>query len=190
MESTTGNEGEVLWEPSSKTIEDANITAYMHWLKKDKGLAFDNYAQLWQWSVNDIENFWQSLWEYFKIEASQPYAQVLPERKMPRADWFPGAEHVRRAAGIDISVGNPTPYGSFLGGAAPKCVRRGGRIASSWRSAGRPGGLSDAQYPPDHYGFSGLCQHRSHMVQLLTGLRHAQHYRPVQTDTAQSAFCG
>jgi acetoacetyl-CoA synthetase len=92
MESTKGNEGEVLWEPSPKTIEDANLTAYMQWLKKDKSLAFDNYAQLWQWSVNEIENFWQSLWEYFKIEASQPFAQVLPERKMPRADWFSGAE--------------------------------------------------------------------------------------------------
>jgi len=52
MESTKGNEGEVLWEPSPKTIEDANLTAYMQWLKKDKSLAFDNYAQLWQWSVN------------------------------------------------------------------------------------------------------------------------------------------
>ena len=63
MESTKGNEGEVLWEPSPKTIEDANLTAYMQWLKKEKSLAFDNYAQLWQWSVNEIENFWQSLWE-------------------------------------------------------------------------------------------------------------------------------
>jgi acetoacetyl-CoA synthetase len=92
MESTTGNEGEVLWEPSPKIIEEANITAYMQWLKKEKKLVFDNYAQLWQWSVSDIENFWQSLWEYFKIETSQPYAHVLPERKMPCAEWFSGAE--------------------------------------------------------------------------------------------------
>ena len=92
MESTTGNEGQVLWEPSLKTLEEANITAYLQWLKKEKDLVFNNYSQLWEWSVNEIENFWQSMWEYFKIEASQPYAQVLPERKMPRADWFSGAQ--------------------------------------------------------------------------------------------------
>ena len=40
MESTTVNEGDVLWEPSPQTIEDANITAYMRWLAKEKGLAF------------------------------------------------------------------------------------------------------------------------------------------------------
>ncbi len=92
MESTTGNGGDVLWEPSPKTMEDANITAYMQWLGNNKGLAFDDYARLWRWSVNEIENFWESPWEYFKIKASRPYAQVLPERKMPRADWFSGAE--------------------------------------------------------------------------------------------------
>ena len=92
MISTAGNQGEVLWEPSNEVIQEANITAYMQWLEKEKGLVFDTYGQLWQWSVNEIENFWQSLWEFFKIEASQPYDQVLPERKMPRADWFPGAK--------------------------------------------------------------------------------------------------
>ena len=92
MESKTGHEGEVLWEPSPKIIENANITAYMRWLKKEKSMSFDNYAQLWRWSVYEIEDFWQSLWEYFNIKASQSFAQVLPERKMPRADWFPGAE--------------------------------------------------------------------------------------------------
>jgi acetoacetyl-CoA synthetase len=101
MESTAANQAEILWEPSSKTIENANITAYMRWLKNEKGLNFDNYAQLWQRSVDELETFWQSLWEYFKIEASQPFVQVLPERIMPRAEWFPGAklnyaEHVFR----------------------------------------------------------------------------------------------
>ena len=92
VESTEGNDAEVLWEPSPKTIENANITAYMRWLRNEKGLSFDNYAQLWRWSVDELENFWQSLWEYFKVEASQPFTQVLPQRIMPRADWFPGAE--------------------------------------------------------------------------------------------------
>ena len=105
MESTKGNEGEVLWEPSPKTIEDANLTDYMQWLKKEKSLAFDNYAQLWQWSVNEIENFWQSLWEYFKIEASQPFAQVLSERGIAvHRVWLGPYATTQESAGFAISL--------------------------------------------------------------------------------------
>ena len=42
--------------------------------------------------MTKIEDFWASLWEYFRIQASQPYTTVLEERKMPGAVWFPGAE--------------------------------------------------------------------------------------------------
>ncbi|TFG58895.1 MAG: hypothetical protein E4H32_10965, partial [Nitrospirales bacterium] len=49
---------------------------------------FINYNSLWQWSVTEIEDFWQSLWEFFEIKASKPFTRVLPERKMPGAEWF------------------------------------------------------------------------------------------------------
>ncbi len=39
-----------------------------------------------------LEDFWASIWDYFHIQASKPYTTVLKERKMPGADWFPGAE--------------------------------------------------------------------------------------------------
>ncbi|MCG6909608.1 MAG: acetoacetate--CoA ligase [Deltaproteobacteria bacterium] len=92
MASGSGNESAVLWKPDRETIDAANITAYLRWLKRTKGLSFDRYDQLWHWSVKEIEDFWQSLWEYFRIKASKPYTQVLAERKMPRAEWFAGAE--------------------------------------------------------------------------------------------------
>ncbi|MEJ2735911.1 MAG: acetoacetate--CoA ligase, partial [Anaerolineae bacterium] len=36
--------------------------------------------------------FWESVWDYFQVEASRGYTQVLAERKMPGAEWFVGAE--------------------------------------------------------------------------------------------------
>lgn len=94
-------ENNVLWEPDQKILETANIAAYMRWLQQEKGLSFNAYADLWQWSVDEIEVFWESLWEFYQIKASNPYDQVLQERKMPRAKWFSGAklnyaEHVFR----------------------------------------------------------------------------------------------
>jgi acetoacetyl-CoA synthetase len=75
----------------------------MQWLKREKSLNFQTRDDLWQWSVDHLEDFWASLWEYFHIQASSPYSAVLLERKMPGAKWFSGAtlnyaEHVFRNA--------------------------------------------------------------------------------------------
>jgi acetoacetyl-CoA synthetase len=101
MAAQSVREGTVLWEPTSKIKNQATITNYINWLKAQKGLTFNDYNSLWQWSVTELEDFWQSLWEFFEIKASKPFTGVLPERKMPGAEWFKGselnyAEHVFR----------------------------------------------------------------------------------------------
>jgi acetoacetyl-CoA synthetase len=84
-------EGDLLWTPSASRIENANVTAFMRWLKKERGLEFKNYTELWRWSVEDLEAFWGALWRYFEVESSTPYTRVLGDARMPGADWFPGA---------------------------------------------------------------------------------------------------
>ena len=86
------SEGTFLWGPSEKMKQQANLTKYMHWLESEKGLHFDDSEKLWEWSVNSLEEFWASIWEYFEIKSSKPYKTVLAERKMPGAQWFSGAE--------------------------------------------------------------------------------------------------
>ena len=85
-------EGDILWESTEDFKAQANITRYMTWLKAEYGLEFDDYHRLWQWSVTELENFWESLWNFMQIKASKPYSKVLSERKMPGAQWFVGAE--------------------------------------------------------------------------------------------------
>ncbi|MFN2187988.1 MAG: AMP-binding protein, partial [Candidatus Promineifilaceae bacterium] len=82
---------EPLWTPSKKTIERANITEYMLWLRGAHNLRFDSYKELWRWSVEDLEDFWQSIWEYFSIVASDQPQSILAGPNMPRARWFEGA---------------------------------------------------------------------------------------------------
>lgn len=96
-------EGTLLWEPSEEFKENARISDYMRWLKEEKNLSFEDYSELWEWSVTDLEGFWASVWEYCGVEASKPYESVLGRREMPGAEWFPGtelnyAEHVLRHA--------------------------------------------------------------------------------------------
>lgn len=89
---TDTREGTPLWEPSEKLKENALITRYMRWLEDEKNFSFEDYGALWEWSVNDLEGFWGSLWEYFGVMSTQRYESVLGRREMPGAEWFPGAE--------------------------------------------------------------------------------------------------
>jgi acetoacetyl-CoA synthetase len=82
----------MLWEPSAAVKENTNLNHYMKWLEKERSLAFQSYDELWSWSVTDLEDFWESIWDYFQVEASRRYTRVLTERKMPGAEWFAGAE--------------------------------------------------------------------------------------------------
>src|SRR5690349_3152519 len=95
-------EGELLWTPSAKRVAEANVTKFIGWLARERGLTFNNYAELWKWSVEDLDAFWGAIWDYFEIESSGPPACVLGKRAMPGAEWFPGArlnyaQHVMRA---------------------------------------------------------------------------------------------
>ncbi len=99
-------EGTVLWEPPEDLKRASVLRAYMDWLARRKGLHFDGYQELWDWSVADLEGFWESLWEFFAVRSSRPYERVLAERVMPGARWFAGAElnyaeHVFRNAAPD-----------------------------------------------------------------------------------------
>lgn len=82
---------EVLWRPDQARIESSRIKHYMDWLKREKGLSFDGYEPLWQWSVDHLEGFWASMWEYFDIIHSTPFERVLDQRVMPGAKWFEGS---------------------------------------------------------------------------------------------------
>jgi acetoacetyl-CoA synthetase len=93
--------GEVLWQPPTDVLETTRIGHYMQWLARERGLSFDDYESLWQWSVDQLEDFWQSIWDYFDIISHSPPTAVLGSSAMPGAEWFPGAtlnyaEHVLR----------------------------------------------------------------------------------------------
>ena len=84
-------EGDILWEPDDEFKRQSNVSAFMEWLKQRHGHEFSDYEALWQWSVDDIERFWQCLWDYFELKSSSPFERVLASHEMPGATWFPGA---------------------------------------------------------------------------------------------------
>lgn len=92
----------LLWKPTDQFKSESNLTQYMQWLAAKKDLHFSSYDELWQWSVDDVSAFWQTIWEYFEIMHDGSYSHVL-QGEMPSAKWFQGtslnyAEHIFRKA--------------------------------------------------------------------------------------------
>jgi acetoacetyl-CoA synthetase len=90
---------QILWQPSAEAVEHARLTEFMRWLEAERGLAFEDYEELWRWSVSDLDGFWRSIWDFFGVQADGDPSTVLAARQMPGAEWFPNvslnyAEHV------------------------------------------------------------------------------------------------
>jgi acetoacetyl-CoA synthetase len=88
---TENQEETLLWRPDTAVSENANLTAYMRWLAVNKRVYTATYGELWRWSVENVADFWESLWDYFHLSYSQPWETPLARRDMPGAVWFPGA---------------------------------------------------------------------------------------------------
>ena len=81
---------EMLWTPSKERLERSTLTRYQRWLESERGLQFDDYHALWQWSVDELEEFWSTVLEFFEMELTGA-DRVLADGSMPGAKWFEGA---------------------------------------------------------------------------------------------------
>lgn len=93
----------VLWAPSLEQKTASRLHDYQAWLAERYKVPAGEYQALWQWSVDHLESFWMSIWEYFEVIAEGENQPVLANAQMPGADWFPRArlnyaEHVFRHA--------------------------------------------------------------------------------------------
>jgi acetoacetyl-CoA synthetase len=91
----------ILWTPSSERVERAWLTRYQRWLEQRLGRTFADYAALQRWSVDELDAFWRSIWDFFDVQADGSPERVLGRREMPGAEWFPDvrlnyAEHIFR----------------------------------------------------------------------------------------------
>ncbi|GAB3925613.1 acetoacetate--CoA ligase [Larkinella terrae] len=92
-----------LWKPDRRLIDQSQLKRYLDWLFVKKGLYFRDYHDLWDWSVTDLEDFWQSIWQFFNVQSHRDYQEVIekPASGMIGTRWFVGAtlnyaEHVFR----------------------------------------------------------------------------------------------
>lgn len=89
---TDVNAQQVLWNPDQSVVSDSNILRFIAHVEAMHGIQLADYWALDKWAVDQPEAFWNSIWDFGEVIASERGEKVLehPE-KMPGASWYPNA---------------------------------------------------------------------------------------------------
>jgi acetoacetyl-CoA synthetase len=81
-----------LWTPRPETVASASMTAFARRLEQAWGVRLPDYASLHRFSIEEMEKFWQTIWDFSGIIAEARGKTVLADKdKMPGARFFPEA---------------------------------------------------------------------------------------------------
>jgi acetoacetyl-CoA synthetase len=81
-----------MWQPAEEAIEQTQLTQFARHAVRKYRLDLNNYADFYQWTVDNPEQFWGEVWEWCGVKASRKGTTVLVDGdKMPGAKWFPEA---------------------------------------------------------------------------------------------------
>ena len=177
------------------------MARYRRWLEEQRGFTFADYEQMRQWSVREIDAFWQSIWDYFDLQSPTPHSAVLAQPRMPGAIWFSGAQvnyarQVLRHVEAADAAGMPAIVSSGEDGVLketswPELRRKVGCARDPPESTRRPFRRSrrrlPSEYPRDDHCLSRHRKHRRDLERLCSRYGGASRDRPVQADRAKSS---
>ncbi|MBF0229575.1 MAG: acetoacetate--CoA ligase [Desulfamplus sp.] len=81
-----------LWKPSEDRIKQTNMYRFMRTVNEKYEKNFSDYDALYQWSIDNLEKFWELMWDFAQIRSSKKFDRAIDDPcKMPGAKWFEGA---------------------------------------------------------------------------------------------------
>ncbi len=82
----------LLWQPTEAQKKQANMTRFTNFINEKYGLKITSYHGLYDWSIDQLPNFWAAIWEFVQVKASRQYDEVVTDlSRFPGAKWFPSA---------------------------------------------------------------------------------------------------
>ena len=98
-----------LWQPHQKLIDNANMTRFMAEVNRQQHQSFTDYDALYQWSIDDKENFWSALWDFCDVVGDKGERVLVDGDDIEKAQWFPDAtlnfaENLLRKKSSEIAI--------------------------------------------------------------------------------------
>jgi len=81
-----------LWTPSQKNIDAANMTRFIEQVNRKHGKSITDYASLYQWSIDEKENFWSEIWDFCGVIGDKGDRILIDGDHIEKAKWFPDAQ--------------------------------------------------------------------------------------------------
>jgi len=81
-----------IWHPSGLRIAQANLSAYLDYLKDSYELEFNDYQALHQWSIDHRELFWSSVWDFCEVLGDRGTRTLIEGSSMIDTRFFPDAK--------------------------------------------------------------------------------------------------
>ncbi len=81
-----------LWSPSEQQIDSSILSEFIATVNKRSGNNFNDYQSLWQWSIDDIEGFWDIIWDFCGVIGDKG-VRIFDDNggRMLGASFFPDA---------------------------------------------------------------------------------------------------
>ena len=80
-----------IWQPTDPRCAASNLRRFID--ANRARLSGDDYAALYDWSIESPQEFWAAVWRFCEVKAATPYDSVLRDASlMPGAKWFEGAK--------------------------------------------------------------------------------------------------
>ena len=81
---------DILWQPSSSRIANANITAFVRQVESKIGQSLPDFNAVHAWSVAQPTVFWECLWDFCGLPPRSLGERTVENLgHMPGARWFP-----------------------------------------------------------------------------------------------------
>ena len=81
-----------LWAPSELRKKSSSLYAFATKTHDLHGAAPDDYFVLHRWSIDEPEEFWSALWDYFDIIGTKGNRAIVPAKTLVETKFFPDAK--------------------------------------------------------------------------------------------------
>ena len=98
-----------LWRPTQKQIDQSLMSEFMALVNDRYDQSFARYDELYQWSIDDKEDFWSTLWDFCGVIGDKGERVLIDGDDIEKAQWFPDArlnfaENLLRKKSSEIAI--------------------------------------------------------------------------------------
>ena len=112
---TTNDSQKPIWQPGAHRVEKAALTKFRQRAAERFARDLPDYEALHAWSVSEVPDFWDLVWDFCDIRASVKGERILADTGLPGAAFSltPGSTLLKTCCANEMTV---SPFISTMKG--------------------------------------------------------------------------